>query len=200
MVNYLRTNLCFATFLAICVVFGANQAARAQTPGVAAPPLNQFYQQLERTIISGRAIAYLAMLSPSLAAQPSARQFVRRNILAGVTNVTIKELGRLPLSDVPEGQGYAVLLEVFREQRLAGNVATWLLNVRRDIDPLTGQSFRDGPEWRIVGQQRLTQVGGLFRLELHPERQYIVRNLTISTTDLTLTLPQGMAFVADTGQ
>ena len=47
MVNYLRTNLCFATFLAICVVFGANQAARAQTPGVAAPPLNQFYQQLE---------------------------------------------------------------------------------------------------------------------------------------------------------
>lgn len=200
MVNYLRTNLCLAAVLAICVVLGANQAARAQTPGVAAPPLNQFYQQLERTIISGRAIAYLGMLSPSLAAQPSARQFVRQNILAGVTNVTIKELGRLPLSDVPEGQGYAVLLEVFREQRLAGNVATWLLNVRRDIDPLTGQSFRDGPEWRIVGQQRLTQVGGLFRLELHPERQYIVRNLTISTTDLTLTLPQGMAFVADTGQ
>ncbi len=110
MVNYLRTNLCFAAVLAICVVLGANQTARAQTPGVTAPPLNQFYQQLERTIISGRAIAYLAMLSPSLAAQPSARQFVRRNILAGVTNVTIKELGRLPLSDVPEVQVYAVLL------------------------------------------------------------------------------------------
>ncbi|SVC00791.1 uncharacterized protein METZ01_LOCUS253645, partial [marine metagenome] len=31
-------------------------------------------------------------------------------------------------------------------------------------------------------------------------RQYIVRNLTISATDLTLSLPQGMAFVADTGQ
>ena len=33
------------------------------------------------------------------------REFVTRNIVAGVTNVTIKELGRQPLSDVPEGQG-----------------------------------------------------------------------------------------------
>ncbi len=200
MLNVLRPTCCFASALVFCVSLGPNQAARAQTPRDAEAPLTQFYQQLERTIISGRAIAYLAMLSPSLAAQPSTRQFVTRNIVAGVTNVTIKELGRLPLSDVPEGQGYSVLMEVFREQRLAGNVATWLLNVRRDIDPLTNQPFRGGSEWRIVGQQRLTQVGGLFRLELHPERQYIVRNLTISATDLTLSLPQGMAFVADTGQ
>ncbi|MBE41082.1 MAG: hypothetical protein CL480_07095, partial [Acidobacteria bacterium] len=144
MLNVLRPTCCFAFALAFCVSLGPNQAARAQTPRVAEAPLTQFYQQLERTIISGRAIAYLAMLSPSMAAQPSTRQFVARNIVAGVTNVTIKELGRLPLSDVPEGQGYAVLMEVFREQRLAGNVATWLLNVRRDIDPLTNQPFRDG--------------------------------------------------------
>ena len=181
-------------------------ALPAQTP---APPaesdaaeadLSGFYQQFERTIISDRTAAYLGMLSPSLAARPGTRQFVRRNIVTGVTDVSINELGQRPLRGVPAGHGYAVLIEIFREQRLAGNVATWLLNIRRDVDPVTGEPFTGGPDWRIVGLDRLTSVGGLFRLELHPEQQYIVRDLSISATDLTLTLPEGMAFVADTGR
>lgn len=196
----LRTIPSAVILLVLFLSLGLVQAAQGQTPERPETDLTLFYQQLERTIISGRAVAYLGMLSPSLAARPGTRQFVTRNIVTGVTNVTVNELGRLPLSGVPEGQGYAVLITIIREQRLAGNVATWLLNIRRDVDPVTNQAFRDGPEWRIVGQERLTQVGGLFRLELHPERQYIVRNLTISATDLTLKLPEGIAFVADTGQ
>ena len=180
--------------------------ARAQTSDTEAQPaaveadLSGFYRQLERAIISGRTAAYLGMLSPSLARRPGTLQSVRRDILTGVTNVTVNELGQVPLSTAPAGQGYQVLLEVFREQRLAGDLGTWLFNVRRDVDPDTGRPFSDGPEWRIVGQARLASVEGLFRLELHPEQQYIARDLSISATDLTLTLPQGMAFVADTGQ
>ncbi len=187
----------------VCALASALAAQTSAPPAesdAAEADLSGFYQQFERAIILGRTAAYLGMLSPSLAARPGTVQFVRRNIVTGVTDVTINELGQRPLRDAPAGHGYAVLVEIFREQRLAGNVATWLLNIRRDVDPVTGKPFADSPEWRIVGQERLTSVGGLFRLELHSEQQYIVRDLSISATDLTLTLPEGMAFVADTGR
>ncbi len=191
------------TVLLVCALAPALPAQTAAPPAesnAAEADLSGFYQQFERTIISGRTAAYLGMLSPSLAARPGTLQFVRQNIVTGVTDVGISELGQRPLRGVPAGHGYAVLIEIFREQRLAGDVATWLLNIRRNVDPVTGEPFPDGPEWRIVEQERLTSVGGLFRLELHPEQQYIVRDLSISATDLTLTLPEGMAFVADTGR
>ena len=139
------------------------------------------------------------MLSPTLASQPETLQFVRRNIVSGVTDVVINESAKLPMRDVPAGTGYGVLIEILKAQRSAGEVATWLLNVRKGIDPVTNLPFDEAPEWRIVAQERLTSVRGIYRLGLHPERQYIVRNLTIAATDLTLTLPEGMAFVADTG-
>ena len=187
----------------VCALASALAAQTSAPPAesnAAEADLSGFYHQFERAIISGRTAAYLGMLSPSLAARPRTVQFVRLNMVTGVTDVTINELGQAPLRDVPAGHGYAVLVEIFREQRLTGNVATWLLNVRRDVDPITGKPFADGPEWRIVGLDRLTSVGGLFRLELHSEQQYIVRDLSISATDFTLTLPEGMAFVADTGR
>ena len=191
------------TLLLVCALAPALRAqpsAPPVEPAAAEADLSQFYEQFERALISGRTAAYLGMLSPSLAARAGTLQFVRRNIVTGVTDVTINELGKVALRAVPAGQGYGVLVEIFREQRLAGDMATWLLNVRRDLDPGTGEPFPDSPEWRIVGHERLSSVGGLFRLELHPEQQYIVRDLSISATDLTLTLPEGMAFVADTGQ
>lgn len=161
--------------------------------------LSDFYRQLELTLRSGRPATYLAMLAPSLVARPSTRQFVSTNVVAGVTKVVLNEIGRLPLKDAPPSAGYGILLEIFKEQRGAGEMATWLLNIRRDIDPVTNRPFGQGPEWRIVGQERLTSISGIYRLELHPERQYIVRDLTISSTDFSLTLPEGMAFVSDTG-
>ena len=187
--------------LALVLICGLVVVSRvpAQTAETAGADLDQFYRDFELALRSGRPAAYLAMLSPTLASDPGTLQFVPRNIAAGVTNVALEEIGRLRVEDAPPGDGYWIVLGMFKEQHRAGEVSTWLLNVRRDVDPVTNLPFRDGPEWRIVSQERLTSVGGIYRLKLHPERQYIVRNLEISATDFTLTLPEGMAFVADTG-
>ena len=189
--------LLFLVFVnCVCPVAVSAQESRPVDSEV---DLSDFYRQLELTLRSGRPATYLAMLAPSLVARPSTRQFVSTNVVAGVTKVVLNEIGRLPLKEAPPSAGYGILLEIFKEQRGAGEMATWLLNIRRDIDPVTNRPFGQGPEWRIVGQERLTSIGGIYRLELHPERQYIVRDLTISSTDFSLTLPEGMAFVSDTG-
>ena len=197
---FIRSSVYILLFLVfvncVCPVAVSAQESRPVDSEV---DLSDFYRQLELTLRSGRPATYLAMLAPSLVARPSTRQFVSTNVVAGVTKVVLNEIGRLPLKEAPPSAGYGILLEIFKEQRGAGEMATWLLNIRRDIDPVTNLPFGQGPEWRIVGQERLTSIGGIYRLELHPERQYIVRDLTISSTDFSLTLPEGMAFVSDTG-
>jgi hypothetical protein len=45
--------------------------------------------------------------------------------------------------------------------------------------------------------EQLTVVSGLYRLALNPARQFQVRDLTVSATDLTLEMPAGQAFVAE---
>lgn len=200
----IRTTIQSSLYILLFLVFvncvcAVAVSAQESTPVDSEADLSDFYRQLELTLLSGRPATYLAMLSPSLVSRPSTRQFVSTNVVSGVTKVVLNERGRLPLKEAPPSAGYGILLEIFKEQRGAGEMATWLLNIRRDIDPVTNRPFGQGPEWRIVGQERLTSIGGIFRLELHPERQYIVRDLTISSTDFTLTLPEGMAFVSDTG-
>ena len=200
----IRTTIRGSIYILLFLVFvncvsAVAVSAQESTPVDSKADLSDFYRQLELTLRSGRPATYLAMLSPSLVSRPSTRQFVSTNVVSGVTKVVLNEIGRLPLKEAPPDAGYGILLEIFKEQRGAGEMATWLLNIRRDIDPITQRPFGQGPEWRIVGQERLTSIGGIFRLEVHPERQYIVRDLTISSTDFTLTLPEGMAFVSDTG-
>ena len=112
--------------------------------------LSDFYRQLELTLRSGRPATYLAMLAPSLVARPSTRQFVSTNVVAGVTKVVLNEIGRLPLKEAPPSAGYGILLEIFKEQRGAGEMATWLLNIRRDIDPVTNRPFGQGPELSLI--------------------------------------------------
>ena len=49
----------------------------------------------------------------------------------------------------------------------------------------------------ISAQDRLTTVDGLHRLELSAAKQYRINNLVLRGEDLTLTIPQGTAFVAE---
>ena len=45
--------------------------------------------------------------------------------------------------------------------------------------------------------EAISNVAGLYRLALNATRQYDVRNLVVSGTDVTLEMPTGMAFVAE---
>lgn len=96
--------------------------------------------------------------------------------------IVIRERDRTPREN-----GLRLLLEVFWERGLEGRLGTWSLDVAEVEDA-----------WRISGATRLAHVTGLYRLTLDRETQFDVRNLTVQSTDLTLTLPSGSAFVART--
>ena len=99
------------------------------------------------------------------------------------TRVTLKERDRVQI----DGGAQRLLLELFLENGAEGRLSTW--NV--DVAP-------DGGTWKIAGVTRLANVTGLHRLTLNPDTQFDVRNLTVEATDLTLHMPSGKAFVAET--
>lgn len=99
------------------------------------------------------------------------------------SRIVIKERDR---TDV-EGGDRRLLLEIFWERGIEARLATWTVDV----------TAVDG-EWRFAEAARLANVTGLYRLNLNPRREFAVRNLTVKATDLTLHIPSGSAFVAET--
>ncbi|HEY0873844.1 MAG TPA: M1 family aminopeptidase [Vicinamibacterales bacterium] len=85
--------------------------------------------------------------------------------------------------------GQRLLLEVFWERAGEGRLSTWSVDV---VDA--------GGEPRIAVAKRFAHVTGLYRLALTPTKQFEVRDLTVTAPDLTLTLAEGTAFVAETPQ
>lgn len=83
--------------------------------------------------------------------------------------------------------GQRLLLEVFWERAGEGRLSTWSLDV---VD--------EGGEPRIARAARFAHVTGLYRLALTSTKQFDVRNLAVKAPDLTLSLPEGTAFVAET--
>ena len=85
--------------------------------------------------------------------------------------------------------GQRLLLEVFWERAGEGRLSTWSVDV---VDV--------GAAWRIARATRFAHVTGLYRLSLTRTKQFSVRKLTVQAPDLTLSLPEGTAFVAETPQ
>src|SRR6476619_5247109 len=83
-----------------------------------------------------------------------------------------------------------LLLEVLTGRDIEGRVTTW----RADVEPVRDI---DGP-WGIAALERLTMVGGLYRLSIDASAEYQVHNLVIDEPDLTLSLPSGYAFMGRT--
>ena len=97
--------------------------------------------------------------------------------------VVLKERDR---TDIPSG-GQRLLIEAFAEYGAEGRLVTFSLDLAKS-----------SAGWRIVSASRIGNVGGLFRLSLNTTKQYAVKNLTVRAPDLSLHLPSGDAFIAET--
>jgi hypothetical protein len=152
---------------------------QAQTPAAQTEPIAALVQQLERAAADGNREAIRALgvdltsatdLAIALTSPPPAR-------------IVIRERDR---TAIPGGQ--RLLLEVFWERSDEGRLGTWSVDT---------EIVEEG-SWRIARANRLAQVTGLYRLSLNTAKQFEVRNLVVRAPDLTLTLPSGAAFVAET--
>jgi hypothetical protein len=99
----------------------------------------------------------------------------------------VKERDRMELLDGSQ----RLLLEVFLQRGPEAQISTW----RTDLVP---RSSVGTPDWAIGAMERLSFISGLYNLALNSQKQYDVRNLRLQAPDLTLELPSGTAFVAET--
>jgi hypothetical protein len=98
----------------------------------------------------------------------------------------VKERDRTELMDGSQ----RLLLEVFVQRGTEAQISTWRADL---VSKATNPA-----DWSIAAMERLSFIGGLYHLELNQQKQYAVHNLTLQAPDLTLELPSGTAFVAET--
>ncbi|MEW6320124.1 MAG: M1 family aminopeptidase [Acidobacteriota bacterium] len=178
----------------LLIVLAAGPARASQDPVASSDDLSiqALLQAVETAISTSDRARWLALLSAT-ADRDQALEFFDAVVPQGVTRVVIRERDRQPLEGTLPGLGYRLLVEVFVETGPRGRIATWRLDIRRP----RGTEGEDQP-WLVSGQDRLSAVEGLHRLELHPEKQFAARNLEIASVDFTLRLPSGDVFFAET--
>ena len=178
-----------ALVLAFVVLAGIAFPASAQPPvRQAVDPVASLLTRVEQALRDGVPERYLELLGPS-ADRPAAGAFAATFIVPGVTRAVVRERDRGPLKGALPGDGYSLLVEVFVEFGPRAQLATWRLDVRRR---------ESDADWGIVLQESLTTLRGLFRLTLNTKRQIAVKDLVVSAEDITLTVPEGILFVAET--
>ena len=135
---------------------------------------------------------WIDLLSPT-ADKIRALEFFEAMVPQAVTRVVVKERDRTALQGTLPGEGFRLVVEVFIEAGPRGRIATWNLDIRRP----RGDDLSRQP-WRILTQDRLASIEGLYRLSLHPEKQFVAKNLVLKSIDFELRLPSGDVFVAET--
>lgn len=151
-----------------------------------------FLQAVEASISAMDRQRWLDLLSSS-ADRNAAAEFFDAMVPEGVTRVVVKERDRSALQGSLPGEGYRLMVEVFIETGQRGRITTWALDIRRP----RGDDIGAQP-WRILAQDRLASIEGLYRLSLNPQKQFAARNLVLRAIDFELRLPEGDVFVADT--
>ena len=141
---------------------------------------------LESAMLAGDPAAYLALASPS-ADRDSAARFAGEHVRSGVDRITATPRFEAPLDDHPEGDGYRLTVELFFESGPRGRLETWRLDVVRD----------GAGGWRILDQEAVDSIDNLRHLRITPTTQYAADDLVVTSEDLTLTLAEGSAFVAE---
>jgi len=174
----------------VCIWLSLAAAAAGQDGRAASAPqpvdgVTRLVDAIQRAADAGDANAIRSLARPGLRAT-QLTEFIQSLAEPKVSRATVKERDRA----VVDGR-VRMLLEILTERDIEGRVTTW----RLDVEPVG--SDLDGP-WGIAYIERLTTVGGLYRLSLDGSSEFDVRNLTISQPDLSLVLPSGYAFMART--
>jgi hypothetical protein len=173
--------------LALAVTLSAFWACWAQPATaitLAEDSLAPWLASLAAIVERGDHEAYRRLVSPSVAAERA--EGYAQEMVWGRADRAVAHLRDLSALDTPAG-AYRLLVELFVEEGQRGRIAT----IRLDVAP-AGED-----DWHILEQERLTSIDGLYHLTLNTERQYRVRQLTVSAEDLTLTMASGTAFVAE---
>ena len=164
-----------------CLLIAAAAGAQPSPPDA----IEKLIARLEQALASGDRNALLALTVKDTDAS-TVDEFAEA---AGdkPTRVVIKERDRMTLED----KRLQLLIEVFVERGIEGKLATW----RVDLRPPAARG--DPNDWRIEAMEAVSNVAGLYRLALNATRQYDVRNLVVTGTDVTLEMAAGTAFVAE---
>ena len=166
-------------------------------PGGAQPPADgagapagyePLVEALEAAMLSGDPGAYVALASPAADRDATAR-FAAEHVRPGVDRITATPRFETALDGHPEGAGYRLMLELFFESGARGRLETWRLDVVRD---------GAGRNWRILEQDAVDSIDNLRHLRISPTTQYTADDLVVTSEDMTLTLAEGSAFVAET--
>ncbi|HVH55145.1 MAG TPA: M1 family aminopeptidase [Vicinamibacterales bacterium] len=163
----------FAILIAFALLWLPPPQATAQPD-----PIAGLVQQMERAAGAGNREALRALGVD----MTSAAELAAALTSPAPSRIVIRERDR---TAIPGGQ--RLLLEIFWERATEGRLGTWSV----DVAPV-----EEG--WRIASAASLASVSGLYRLALNTAKQFDVRNLSVQAPDLTLTLPVGSAFVAET--
>jgi len=156
---------------------------QASVQAVAPDGIVRLVAAIEDATQAGNPEAVRALAAPSIV-QAQLSEFVQSLTFPRAERCAVKERDR----DASTAGRVRLLIETFTERGGEGRVGSW----RMDVAP---RDAIDGP-WMILAVERLTTVGGLFRLALDTATEYDVHNLTVTAPDLTLSLPSGSAFVA----
>ncbi len=172
--------------------------ASAQQPAIPPPSdedlsIQAFLQSVETAISTTDRAAWLNLLSPN-ADRDAATEFFDSMVPQGVTRVVVRERDRSELMGALPGDGYRLIAEVFIEAGARGRILTSRLDIRKPRESTERQP------WRLVSEERLSFVEGLHRLSLHPEKQFLARDLVLQSVDFQLRLPAGDVFVAETAE
>lgn len=177
----------FPILLTVLLVAGS---AQAQVSAPRPDGITAVLRQIERALESNDAADCVALLTPGTDVA-SNEAFLADWVVPGITRAVVQERGRAESRSIPAGQGYDVYVDVLAEFGRRGQVGTWLIALRRD-------PAAPGDSWRIAGLTVLTTIRGLYQLQLTPDKEFTVDDLTLSAEDFQVRLPQGVAFVAET--
>lgn len=183
--------------VAFCGWAGSAQARQPAAPDPDEVLIARTLQRIELALTAADKDAWLALVSTNADAS-AAGEFFDATLPRGVTRAVVRERDRQPLEGALPGDGYRMIVEVFIESGSRGQLATWRLDIRR---PAGAGAEADGETpWRIVAQDRLSQVDVLHRLTLNRERMFQAHDLVVTSVDYELKLMTGAVFVADTAE